>query len=210
MEDTIRSVERTVVGEVLPIFRSENQAKLLAAIFLAPESEVLSLERLAVLTEVPYPSVHREIARLQAAGLVVDTRIGNLRRIQPNPLSPFCGPLAALIDAVFGPVPLLRDALGTLAGVEAAALYGSWAARSLGEPGDAPGDVDVLVIGAPDPAAVYRACRQVEDRVRRPVNPTIARPDEWRTNPSGFFDQIARTPRVELFGDWAALLRDTP
>jgi predicted nucleotidyltransferase len=37
-----------------------------------------------------------------------------------------------------------------LAGIEAAAIFGSWAARAAGEAGPSPVDVDLLVIGRPD------------------------------------------------------------
>jgi hypothetical protein len=57
--------------------------------------------------------------------------------------------------------------------VKAAFLFGSFAARLRGEPGGAPVDIDVRVVGEPDPVAVYGACRRIGDQVHREVNPTI-------------------------------------
>ncbi len=196
------------VDSVLPLFRTPAQGSLLAAVFLAGPDADLSLERLSTLTGVPYSSVHREITRLLAAGLVVDARVGNVRRIRPNPDSVFFQPLSSLIERAYGPVPLLRAALAKLPGLTAAAVYGSWAARSLGVAGDPPGDVDVLVIGAPVQRHVFAACRSVEQRVGRPVNPTIVTEAEWMGQPSAFFDMVARSPRVALVGEWSELVRD--
>ena len=74
-------------------------------------------------------------------------------------------------------------------GIESAFLYGSFAARLLGDAGPAPHDIDVMVLGEPDVDAVYEACSRVEAAVHRPVNPTILTPEEFAA-PSAFLDKI--------------------
>jgi hypothetical protein len=69
-----------------------------------------------------------------------------------------------------------------------------------GEPGNAPNDIDVLVVGTPDPMAVYDACRRVGDQVGREVNPTIMTPDEVAEH-SGFLTQVRHSPTVLVIGD---------
>jgi predicted nucleotidyltransferase len=81
--------------------------------------------------------------------------------------------LRDLLESAFGPVPLLRGALEHVAGVEAVAIFGSFAQRLADHPGLPPDDVDVLVVGSPDLGAVYDACRRVAREVDRPVNPTV-------------------------------------
>lgn len=49
----------------------------------------------------------------------------------------------------YGPRPVLTDPFADIEGVEAF-IFGSWVARYTGEPGPAPADVDVLVVGAAD------------------------------------------------------------
>ena len=46
-----------------------------------------------------------------------------------------------------------------LPGIDALYLFGSWAARYSGVEGQAPGDVDVLVVGHPDRDDVYDAAK---------------------------------------------------
>ena len=206
MDDILRKME--VLAAEVPLFRSDAQARLLAAIFLAPDDEILSIERLAALTGIPYASVHRDISRLLVARLVTDTRVGKLRRIRPNVASPYHDPLLAIIERAFGPPSLLRDAVCPLDGVVAVAIYGSWAARAQGQPGHAADDIDVLVVGSPDQRQLHAACRAVEARLMRPVNPTVVTRDEWCRTPSVFFDAVAAGASVEVCGDWSDLVRD--
>jgi len=56
----------------------------------------------------------------------------------------------------------LGAALSGLAGMEEAFVFGSWAARYLGEPGPAPKDIDVLVVGEAPLRSVRQACSDVE------------------------------------------------
>ena len=48
------------------------------------------------------------------------------------------------------PLPVLSQLLACVPGINAAYIYGSWAARYHHEPGGPPNDLDVLVIGAAD------------------------------------------------------------
>ncbi len=162
---------------LLPLFRSANQARLLTAVFLGHDPQ--SLSELASDLAIPYSTVHRETTQLLNSGVIVENRVGNTRLLEPNTTSPFYGPLRELLEIAFGPVPLLTSEFEHIRGVEAAAIFGSWAHRTLGKPGPPPADIDVLVVGTPDPAQIYDACSRVGATLRRPVNPTILTPHEW-------------------------------
>ncbi len=84
--------------------------------------------------------------------------------------------------------------------IESVFLYGSLAARRLGDAGPAPHDIDVMVLGEPDVDAVYEACTRVEAAVHRPVNPTILTPAEFAA-PSGFLDNVRSGPAVVVIGE---------
>ena len=94
---------------------------------------------------------------------------------------------------------LLAEEFARIDGIEAAFLYGSFAARMRGIEGTAPNDVDVMVIGSPEPDSVYGACDRVEELVHRPVNPTILSPEEAQED-SGFLDQVRNSPIVPIIG----------
>lgn len=190
---------RTAPPLVAPLFRSDGQARLLAELFLSAEDE-LNLNELATRAGLAYGTVHREVRRLLEAGLLSERRVGQARLVRPNPGSPLTRPVRDLLLVSAGPVPLLAAELGAVAGVQAAFLYGSFAARVRGEPGEAPNDIDVMVVGDPDPMAVYEACQRVGDQVGREVNATIMTPDELEQH-SGFLTQVRHSPTVTVIGD---------
>lgn len=190
---------RTAPPLVAPLFRSDGQARLLAELFLSGADE-LNLNELAQRTGLAYGTVHREVRRLLDAGLLSERRVGQARFVRPNPGSPLTRPVRDLLLVSAGPVPLLAAELRDIARVQAAFLYGSFAARMRGEPGSAPNDIDVMVVGTPDPMAVYDACRRVGDQVGREVNPTIMTPDEIAEH-SGFLAQVRDSPTLAVIGD---------
>lgn len=198
---------------LLPIFRSASQARILAAAFLSTQEE-LSVQDLAVRASTPYATAHRELKQLLEAGLLRQRRVGNVRLVRANDESPYFRPLRRLLETAFGPVPLLHAALEHLAGIEAVAIFGSFAQRLADRPGPPPGDVDVLVIGSPELSAVYDACRYVAREVDRPVNPTVFSLDEWRSD-DVFVNQLRSESLVpvlgpSILGEQAALTAAAP
>lgn len=189
---------RTEAPLLAPIFRSDGQARLLSVLLLSPEE--LSLADLAARANVAYPTAHREVARLLDAGIVVERHAGRTRLISANPASPLVLPLREIVMIATGPVVLLTEELAQITGVESAFLYGSFAARMRGVDGPAPNDIDVMVVGAPDPEAVYEACSRVEDVVHRPVNATILTRAELGEE-SGFLETVRTGPVVAVVGD---------
>ncbi|SDY93537.1 Winged helix-turn-helix DNA-binding [Modestobacter sp. DSM 44400] len=160
----------------------------------------LNLNELAERAGLAYGTVHREVRRLLEAGLISERRVGQARLIRPNPESPLAQPVRNLLLVSAGPVRLLAAGLRDIAGVQAAFLFGSFAARMRGEPGEALNDIDVMVVGAPHPMAVYEACHRVSEQVGREVNATIMTHDELEEH-SGFLAQVRRSPTVSLLGD---------
>ena len=60
---------RTSAPDILPIFRSEMQMRLLALLLLQPERS-WTLQELAEALDAPASSVHRELGRAEHAGIV--------------------------------------------------------------------------------------------------------------------------------------------
>lgn len=80
-------------------------------------------------------------------------------------------------------------------------VFGSWAARYHGEVGPLPADIDVLVVGDVDRAAVYAAAERAEARLGMPVNP-ILRPSSSWIDPSGdaLLLKLQSRPYVDVTG----------
>lgn len=197
MENILRYM-RTQAPLLAPIFRSEGQARLLAALLL--DGEERSLSALAATTELAYPTVHREASRLVAAGILAERRVGRTRLLRSDPSSPLTAPLREILLVSTGPVVLLAEELASIAGIESAFLYGSFAARARGVEGAAPQDIDVMVVGDPDPEAVYEACERVEESVGRAVNPTITTREQLLQE-SGFLTRVRESPTIPIIGE---------
>jgi hypothetical protein len=178
---------------------------LLAELFLSREGE-LSLTELAARAETAYGSTHREVERLVHAGLLQERRVGKTRLIRPNPASPLAAPVRSLVLVAAGPVPLLVEELRKIDGVDFAFVFGSFAERMAGIEGPPPNDIDVMVVGAPDPLEVYAACQRVGDAVDRPVNPVIMTRQEWQGD-TGFLENVRKSPVIAIIGDvaWPSL-----
>ncbi len=188
---------RTEAPSLLPLFRSRGQARLLARVFLHPD-ERLSLNQLARELELDPATVQREAERLEEAGILTSERIGTARLVRPNEESPFYPELSGLVIKAFGPLPILRERLKGLPGVEAAFIYGSWASRYAGERGKAPGDIDVLILGRPDRRRLARLCREASQELSFEVNPTVLPREDWESDATGFIRSIKSQPLVPL------------
>jgi hypothetical protein len=93
---------------------------------------------------------------------------------------------------------VLAEEIAGLGGIEAAYLFGSWAARYAGQEGRAPADLDVLVIGLPDRDALDEAAQRAGTRLAREVNVTIRSPQWWRDGGDAFHTEVTNRPLVPL------------
>lgn len=182
---------------LLPLLRSENQLRLLAALLLAPE-RTWTITELSRETGVPQPSVSRDVARLGSAGIL---RVGGSRhnrQVSAEVDSVIFPELQSILLKTVGPKRVLEEGLSDVAGIESAFIYGSWARRYEGEPGSPPGDIDLLVVGTPNVDMVYDAAEKASAQVGREVNSTVLTRHEWEMSSEGFLEQLRRSPLVNL------------
>jgi DNA-binding transcriptional ArsR family regulator len=137
------------------------QLRLLAYIFVQADHPQTPAE-LSRATGIPQPTVSREVDRLVKAGVLTAERRGRAKLIQPNREVSYFEDLNSLLIKVAGPPRILSDLLGSIAGIETAYIYGSWARRFFGDRGEFPWDVDLLVIGDPSVDEVYDAATRAE------------------------------------------------
>lgn len=124
------------------LFGGQRQ-RVLGWLLLHP-NEALHVRELARLTGTHAGSLHRELARLAEAGLLIRSTRGNQVLYQANRSCPVFAELAGLFRKTSGVADVLRSALAPLsAQIELALVFGSVAR---GEE-TARSDVDVLVVG---------------------------------------------------------------
>ncbi|WP_433474879.1 hypothetical protein ACQPZP_40355 [Spirillospora sp. CA-142024] len=181
----------------LPIFRSQLQGELLARLLLGPAREVSMLD-LAVMLRTDLASVMREVERLARADLLTLRRTLAGRLVARNTASPLYEPLARLLMLTFGPAAVIEEEFGRLRGVGEIYLFGAWADRHAGRPGDQPADVEVLVIGELSPDIVHDAAQEAAARLGLPVHPVVRAPSEWEDDTDPFLREIRSGPLTRL------------
>jgi predicted nucleotidyltransferase len=89
--------------------------------------------------------------------------------------------------------------LRPVTGIEQAYIYGSWAARHDGQPGQRPvADIDVLVLGEPDRDQLYAVLAAAEQRLGRPIQATVRQADWLNSGSGSFHDTVTSRPMVRL------------
>lgn len=195
---------RSQAPALLPIFRSQTQAEILALLLLHPQQE-FSLSDLSRRLTAPLTSIHREVDRLAEASLVGERTVGRNRMVRANPDHPASEPLIRLLELSFGPQHVVAEEFADIAGAREVLIYGSWAARHAGQTGAAPHDVDVLVIGEGVARAdVYEAADRAQARLGLPVNPAIRTSVQWADPGDALSSQIRTSPTLRVVGEESA------
>lgn len=176
------------------------QQRVLAVLFGNPgrsyyANEVIGLARSGT------GAVQRELARLEAAGLVTAARIGKQKHYQANAASPVFDELRALVLKTSGLADVLREALSAVSDrIRAAFVYGSIAK---GED-TAASDIDLMVIGdGLTYADLFGALEEASAKLGRKVAPTIYSPKELARRvkqDNAFITRVLQQPKVWLIG----------
>ncbi|MGB3413835.1 MAG: nucleotidyltransferase domain-containing protein [Microbacteriaceae bacterium] len=187
----------TSPSALFPLFRSDVQGRLLAAVLLNPEHEE-TVSELVLATDSNIATVLREVDRLVTFGLFKDRRSGKNRYISAEMNHPLYPEVRRITEYSYGPQEVLRKALELLEGISEAYIYGSWADRSQGAIGRDPQDIDVLVVGAPNREEIYQVARDAEKFIRKDVNIRIVDNDTWEKSEDVFLRTVRAKPLVKL------------
>lgn len=183
-----------------PILRSDAQGRILARLLLDPEASH-SLTELVAWSETSMPTVTREVRRAEQAGLLTSKKVGPVRRVKARIDHPLYEAVRRIILATYGPPIVVAEEFVRIEGASAVVLFGSWAARYLGEPGREPNDIDVLVIGDVDRHRVDEAAERAERRIGKPVNATVRTCPQWDSENEAFVQQVKSRPHLLVLED---------
>lgn len=147
-------------------------------------------------------AVQREVARLEAAGLVTVRRVGNQKHYQANAAAPVYEELRGLVLKTSGLVDVLRAALQPLAErIESAFVYGSVAKRQ----DTAGSDIDLMVVSDDlSYADLFAALEEAASRLGRTVNPTVysrKELDKRLRSDNAFIKRVWSQPRLQVIGE---------
>jgi predicted nucleotidyltransferase len=146
-------------------------------------------------------AAQRELARLEASGLIVARRIGNQKHYQANAASPLFAELRNIVLKTVGLAEPLRDALKPVSSsIRAAFVYGSVAKAT----DQSASDVDLLIISdSLTYGEAFGALERVTRTVGRKVNPTVYTANEFskraRTE-NAFVTRVLEQPKLWVIG----------
>ena len=179
---------------LLPVFRSQHQAELLMWLLLHPDRE-FGVSDLAERLHVPLSTLHREVVRLDEAGIIVSRSLGRNRLVRANTSHPAAPALTQLLEVTFGPKAVVAEEFA-IRGASRVVIFGSWAARFAGEAGQPPHDIDVLVVGKVDRADLYEAADRAQARLGIEVNPVVRRTKQWDDPDDALVAQIKSSAHI--------------
>lgn len=165
-------------------------------LMLHPEQEY-GVTELAKRLGVPLSTLHREVIRLDQAGLIASRTLGRNRLIRASLDHPASRALTQLLEITFGPKAVIAEEFA-IDGAEQVVIFGSWAARYAGEVGRPPHDIDVLVVGKVDRADLYEAADRASTRLGLEVNPVVRATNQWADPSDALVSQIKKSAHITV------------
>ncbi len=160
--------------------------------------EPLHLREIARRSGVSPIAASRILDRFSKAKLVERDRFGNLVLFNINRSFEDGRLLCEVVEKTRGVVPVLKERLGKEKKIAAAFVYGSFASETEG----AKSDVDLMVVGRLDWAAVSSLVRDLEWRFGREINYTVYSPDEFaRKKSTPFLSRVLKGEKIMLVGE---------
>lgn len=171
--------------------------KVLGMLLLHPDMDY-HVRELARLTGTAAGTLHKELARLAAGGLLLRKQQGNQVRYQANQQCPVFPELAGLLRKTTGAAELLTAALTPLQ-PPLALIFGSVASGTE----SASSDVDLLIVGDLGFADVVRATHPVQAELDREINPVVYSVPELQrrlAEQDPFVLDLLAKPKIFLIG----------
>jgi predicted nucleotidyltransferase len=197
-----RSARKSLADALL----TRTQQRVLGSLFGHPERSYYASE---LIREAGTGSgaAQRELARLEASGLIVANRIGHQKHYQANDASPLYSELRNIVLKTVGLAEPLRDALKPLSkSIRAAFVYGSVAKAT----DQAASDVDLLIISdSLTYGDVFGALDRVTRVLSRKVNPTVYSVAEFAKRAkteNAFVTRVLEQPKLWVIGSEHDLL----
>jgi len=174
--------------------------KVLTLLLLHPEQRY-HVREIARLTGTSAGTLHKELARLAQAGVLLREEVGNQVHYSANRECPIFPELAGILRKTAGLADVLREALVGLSGRIALALVFGSVARGEEAPRS---DVDVLLVGEIGFAEVVGALHEAQARIGREINPVLLSSTEFRDKANAgdaFLAEVLNNKKLFLMGD---------
>jgi len=182
------------------LFSSQARVAILGLFLLNP-SDRFYMREVATRSSQPIRAVQRELARLEAAGLLSHTIDGNRKYYQINKNCPIFPELKAIFLKTFALGDILRQHLSRVKkDIIVAFIYGSYAKAQE----TATSDIDLFVVGDITASELSKALSPAKEGLGREINAVAMPPQELKAKvraQNHFALNVLSEPKLFLVGD---------
>lgn len=185
------------------LFSSKLRTKLLD-VFLSLSDARFYIRELERKIKEEAKNVSRELKNLEALGLLISEKQGNLKYYSVNENFFLYPELKAIIFKTTGIQGILKEALKRLKGIETAFIYGTYATGKESESSD----VDIMVIGKPDLTELNEVISNLEEKLNREINYMCFDQEEFkerRKAGDAFINDVLSGEKIMLKGSERAI-----
>jgi len=177
------------------LIRSKLRQKILTYFFTNPEGNFYVRE-LARLLEEDYSNLAKELIGLEKEGIFESELKGKSKYYRLNKNYPLYKQLKEIIFKTTGVEGGIRNELQKLKNINQAFLFGSFAKGD----SDFQSDIDLLIIGDPDPEQLSEKISQLENRFSREINYIVMKKKEFqkKKNKDPFLIDIFKNKTIKL------------
>jgi predicted nucleotidyltransferase len=185
------------------LFSSKLRIKLLD-VFLSSPAARFYIRELERKIKEEAKNVSRELKNLEALGLLISEKQGNLKYYSVDEDFFLYPELKAIIFKTTGVKGLLKEALEKLKGIETAFIYGTYATGKESESSD----VDIMIIGKPDLTELNEIISNLEEKLSREINYMCFDQEEFkkrRKAGDAFINDVLSGEKIMLKGSELAV-----
>ena len=178
---------------------SEYRKRILGLLLLNPEA-TYHVRELARLTDTSAGTLHKELSKLTAGGILKSKKVGNQVHYSANLLCPIFNELASILRKTSGLVDVLASALAEAENqIRFAFVFGS-AARGEQETNS---DIDVMLVGDLSFADAVQNLHSSQAILQREINPVVYSMEEFKRrieNDDSFINEVLAKPKLFIIG----------
>ncbi len=185
------------------LFSSKLRTKLLD-VFLSSPNARFYIRELERKIKEEAKNVSRELKNLEALGLLISEKQGNLKYYSVNENFFLYPELKTIIFKTTGVQGLLKEALERLEGIETAFIYGTYATGKESESSD----VDIMIIGKPDLTEINEVISDLEEKLNREINYMCFDQEEFKERRKAgdvFINEVLSGEKIMLKGSNRAI-----
>ncbi len=180
---------------------TKTQQKVLQLLYGRPDRSFYTKEILR-LTGMGVHTIKRELDRMEAAGILTRSKLGNQKHFQANPACPLYEELVSIVKKTVGVADVLREVLAPVAGdIIVAFVYGSIAKGSE----RAESDIDLMIVAnALNYTDLMGLLIPAQEKLKRPINPTIYTQTELERKlqqGNNFLQKVFEQEKIPIIGD---------